>query len=333
MAIHVRCTCGARLRFPDGTEGKYGQCKMCGAKVLIEPEDVGETPVAANRRQGAPATEPRAPSDEEDFDLAARGIAGRPGIRAEEVRKTAAGFWVDVGQSFVFFLRLDNLARFVIVIAMNLLVGVLRYGMLWGPSGRVALWPLFGGLVVQGLLAAFYLNVIVETAGGEDKLPGFSVSEFWEDAIRPLLLFVGSMLLVMVPAIAVYVVAPGTTTFGLPWILLVIGLFCWPATVLMVAIGDGFRSLRPGLVLRTIVSAFAPYLAIWIMLLLAAVPTYLPELLASDKLPAAAQRGQGPILSQILAARAASAYTMIVGMRLIGLYYRHFKTRFPWRAE
>jgi len=208
--------------------------------------------------------------------------------------------------------------------------------MIWGPAGGVALWALFGGLVVQGLLAAFYLNVIVETAGGADKLPRFSVSEFWEDAIRPLLLFLGSMLLVMVPAVAVYVLAPSTTAFGLPRILIVVGLFCWPATILMVAIGDGFRSLRPALVLRTILSAFAPYLAIWIMLLLAAVPTYLPELLtsgASDELSVAAERGRVPILAQVLAARAASAYTMIVGMRLIGLYYRHFKERFPWRAE
>jgi len=178
MAIHVRCPCGARLRFPDGTEGKYGHCKKCGAKVLIEPEDVGKTPSAANPRRGTPAAEAQTSASEEDLILSARGIAGDTGLRAEEVRKKAADFWVDVGQSFVFFLRLDNLARFVIVIVMNLLVGVLRYGMIWGPSGGVALWPLFGGLVVQGLLAAFYLNVIVETASGEDKLPGFSVSEF-----------------------------------------------------------------------------------------------------------------------------------------------------------
>ena len=283
MAIHVRCPCGARLRFADGTEGKYGQCRKCGAKVLIEAEEVSETPVAANPRQGAPATEPRAPSDEEHFDLMARGIAGRSRIRSEEVRRKAAGFWVDVGQSFVFFLRLDNLASFVIVIVMNLLIAVSGYGMIWG---------LFGGLVLRGLLAAFYLNVIVEIARGEDKLPGFSLSDFWDDVVRPGLLFLGSMLLVMVPAVVVW--AAGTTAFGLPWVLGVVGLFCWPATVLMVAIGDGFRSLRPDLVLRTILSAFAPYLAIWIMLLLAAAPTYLPEVLASgasDELPASAGRG------------------------------------------
>ncbi|HUW81556.1 MAG TPA: hypothetical protein VMZ31_02020 [Phycisphaerae bacterium] len=327
MPIHVRCTCGVRLRFPDGTEGKYAQCKKCGAKVLIEPEDVSETPNTANPRQGASAAGAHAPSSEEDLILSARGIASDTGLRAEKNRKTAANFWVDVGQSFVFFLRLDNLASFVLVVVMNLLIAVSGYGMIWG---------LFGGLVLRGLLAAFYLNVIVEVARGEDKLPAFSLTDFWDDVVRPGLLFLVSMLLVMVPAVVAYVWAPSTSDFGLPWILGVVGLFCWPATVLMVAIGDGFRSLRPDLVLRTILSAFAPYLAIWIMLLLAAAPTYLPELLtwgASDELPAAAERGPGLILTQALAARAASAYTMIVSMRLIGLYYRHFKKRFPWRAE
>ena len=29
----------------------------------------------------------------------------------------------------------------------------------------------------------------------------------------------------------------------------------------------------------------------------------------------------------------AEAYAWIVAMRQIGLYYRHYKSRFPWKAE
>ena len=37
MPIRVQCSCGKRLAFPDGTEGRYGKCKQCGGLHRYRP--------------------------------------------------------------------------------------------------------------------------------------------------------------------------------------------------------------------------------------------------------------------------------------------------------
>jgi hypothetical protein len=195
------------------------------------------------------------------------------------------------------------------------------------------------GLMLQFTLGcwllAFYLGVLLEAASGEDLLPTPSITDPWSDLVRPGLLVLATVFLAIAPALAVYLLGAPTGYASLPWLLAVLGLFFWPATILIVAIGDGFGGLRPDIVVRTVVSAFLPYLIIWILLILAFVPTVLVALGAEADLPGlkVLRTSRAGMVLWALLGTAVRTYTMIVSMRLIGLYYRHFKQRFPWQAE
>jgi hypothetical protein len=333
MPIRVQCSCGKRLAFPDGTEGRYGKCKQCGQPVLIEQQtqDAQPDPAAGGGGEQPAST---AYADNPQWLPGYRGQGGDAVVRADGQHVRPRGFWSDVGRSFVFFTDTDNLFSFLIVVVVNALI---RMSDVMAVLGAFAFGMFVGAWILRCWLFAFLINTITEIARGEDTLPSVSVSDVWEDLVRPAWLFVASMVLVEIPAIVLLVARPDTTAIHLPWILALVGLFCWPAAILMVAIGDGFRALWPHLVLRTILSAFGAYVAVWCLLLLAALPIFLPILVKAGYVPGwpvAFGDAGGParIVSGLLGC-VAESYTMVVSMRLIGLYYRHFKGRFPWRAE
>jgi len=332
MPIRVRCSCGKRLAFPDGTEGRYGKCKQCGQRVLIQQEtQEAAGDLGAGGDGSKPATE--AYNEDSQWLPGYRGQAGDAVIQRAGPHVRRRGFWSDVGRSFVFFTDTDNLFSFLIVVVVNFLIAVSE---VMAYLGAFALGVIVGAWILRCWLFAFLINTITEVARGEDTLPSVSVSDVWEDLVRPAWLFVASMVLVEVPAIVLLVVRHDTTAIHVPWIPGLAGLFCWPAVVLMVAIGDGFRALWPHLVLRTILSAFGAYVAVWCLLILAWLPIFVPILANAGYLPAwsvFSGGGGGARIAAGLVGCVAESYTMIVSMRLIGLYYRHFKDRFPWRAE
>lgn len=114
-----------------------------------------------------------------------------------------------------------------------------------------------------------------------------------------------------------------------------LGVFFWPSTILTIAVGDSLGAIRPVLIVRTVVGAFLPYLAIWAMLL-AAISLFVAPIAGItagllDNTRLAGLLGGGwttYVIASVLA-----GYLMIVIMRIIGLYYRHFKSDFAWAAE
>ena len=333
MPIRVRCSCGKRLAFPDGTEGRYGKCKQCGQRVLIQQETQDALPeLAPGKGADQPASDSYA--DNPQWLPGYRGEDGDAVVRTSGAHVRPRGFWSDVGRSFVFFTDTDNLFSFLIVVVVNALI---RTSDVMASLGAFAFGMMAAAWILRCWLFAFLINTITEIARGEDTLPNVSVSDVWEDLVRPAWLFLASMVLMGIPAIVLLVARPDTTAIHLPWILALAGLFCWPAAILMVAIGNGFRALWPHLVLRTILSAFGAYVAVWCLLVVASLPIFLPILVKAGYLPAwsvtSGDGGGGARIVAGLAGCVAESYTMVVSMRLIGLYYRHFKSRFPWRAE
>jgi len=332
MPIRVQCSCGKRLAFPDGTEGRYGKCKHCRQRVLIQQETQDAEPDLEAGVGGDPSGS-GAYADNPQWLPGYRGQGGDAVVYTGGAHVRRRGFWSDVGRSFVFFTDTDNLFSFLIVVVVNAMI---RASEVMAYLGAFAFGMIVGAWILRCWLFAFLINTITEIARGEDTLPSVSVSDVWEDLVRPAWLFLASMLLMEIPAILLLVARPDTTAIHLPWILAVAGLFCWPAAILMVAIGNGFRALWPHLVLRTILSAFGAYVAVWCLLVVASLPIFLPILAKAGYLPAwsvTSGSGGGARIVTGLFGCVAESYTMVVSMRLIGLYYRHFKGRFPWRAE
>jgi hypothetical protein len=115
-------------------------------------------------------------------------------------------------------------------------------------------------------------------------------------------------------------------------LVLLITIAFWPMMVLVVALG-GMRSLiRFDLIAITIVKTLPIYVVV-VLLVYAGVVG--PGLLVGAVRGSGAEDGSGIGASGAsLGAEAAfyvvMVYTNIVTMRVIGLYYHHFKHRFAW---
>jgi hypothetical protein len=207
---------------------------------------------------------------------------------------------------------------------------------------------LFLRAVIIGWICSVFLNTISETCRGEDELPSMSLADgIWEETILPFLQFFGSFLWVFLPGLillalgAIKAANSGDVAdvfLGIPWAFMVfflLGVFIWPMTILTIAIhGLTMNALRYDLQLISIGRAFVPYLAIFGMLTvtlglgvgsLLAATGILPDLGALEDVVHSFV-GSIAILFVV-------AYMMLVSMRIIGLFYRHFKQRFAWQAE
>ena len=359
MPILVHCDCGATFEVDDRYAGRRGHCFECGRSVAVpdpsvDEEEAGEIPLApidTSDTQPAPVrrppvdrllsgSEPAAPtsptpSAEAPVETVYRHTSDRDAILDPEF-----GFWHDALRSFYLFLDPDNLFACLFVWVLHMFIGALSYAaaqgaILWFIPPLILLFQ----LVLVGWLCGFYLDIILETARGEDALPPLTVEgNPCSDMLRPLSLFVGSWVAVLLPAGLCLAVEPLTGRAVDPLIVLSLaglGVFFWPSTILTIAVGDSLGAIRPVLIVRTVVRSFLPYLAIWVMLLAAiglfVVPIAGIRTGVLDNTPLAGLLGGGWIAYVITSVLA--GYLMIVIMRIVGLYYRHFKSDFAWAAE
>jgi hypothetical protein len=245
-------------------------------------------------------------------------------------------FWQDLLQSFLFLAEPSSLVTYLIL-AVAAFVAYF-----------VPLASLFFTLVVNLYIAAFYMAVVRDTAAGDDRLPETVWMTGVFDLVWPLVHFLGVTALAMLPA-TIYVLSNAGGHAGMDFIwyvirapqipavqgLTVLGLFFWPVMILAVAIGGSFRGLWPHVVVRTALCAPLPYLAMCAMVLIAATLWYLPysSQVASLSEKLSQQFGNRVIATQRLLGDLISLYAGIVAMRSIGLFYRHYKHKFPWVAE
>ena len=134
----------------------------------------------------------------------------------------------------------------------------------------------------------------------------------------------------LAPAIAVNLAVRAWDLTVPHWLspaLVLLGCAFWPVIILAVSIGGGFGGLWPHVILRTALAAPVAYVAIVATLALAVGLALLPDML----LPAS-RLGQSFWALHTLNA-VVTAYASIVAMKAIGLYYRHYKHKFPWAAE
>lgn len=185
-------------------------------------------------------------------------------------------------------------------------------------------------IVVWGWLLGFYLNIIYETAYEIDTLPqiylGTSFTFVWY-IVKPFLIFVITMAAVQAPfIIALKLLAPYGITYENMWrasiglhsilqILFLVGAFFFPMAVLTVAVGQSITMLRPDYILMPVFKAFVPYLILVALL----VATYLLDIHTKQFDHSGWLITIGRLLGNL-----AVQILVIITMRAIGLFYRHY---------
>lgn len=358
------CQCGAKYRYSESSIGKRAKCKKCGTVFTLEPEDdEGPIPLADDSDMrgeiaaaAAQARNAATPTQGEVFvPPGSPGAVSSPGIGAAPAGTGAApakSYPADVLWTFLFPSSPGNLITFLV---------------LWGAmviAPLVSCVPLIGWflwLLVIGWYSGYRFELLTSAAAGESDLPNLPTPAYLIDLVEPLLKWVGSWIVVFAPALLYLFVTwqQGTVTgLGLlrmimggiegmlqgsartvtPFEMLIyLGILFWPIVVLCIALG-GFAALyRLDLIVWTIIRTFPVYL-MTLVLMFGAVSIQQAILhTAGGGLASQAQQGppsiggmMGGALVVYILATGLKIYFNIVLMRLIGLYYHHFKKRFAW---
>lgn len=328
--IDFRCACGAKIRVPAEAAGRRGTCKSCGEKFTVPMKGYrgDDHPLELELEPEKPRTvtriAPPMPAAPESRRESASPGASRAAFEEARNARRQRPYAADAMMSFLAPLTPAGAAAIIGLVVVLMLMG-------FAPG----LFSILAMIVGYGLLFAYCFEVIVETAGGEDDLPmPAGIEEWWEvlpGAFGGMLVTFGFLALFPVLTTIAMLLAGASEESVVLGASIAGGFsaFMLPVALLAVAMGGIGTLVRFDLLVRTILSAPLQYLMIWVMLLLAfGVQVALYVLLAS----AGAPTGLGGILLAELVANIVFVYTLIVCMRQIGLFYRHFSDRFPWTA-
>ena len=195
----------------------------------------------------------------------------------------------------------------------------------------------FSHLIVWGWLMGFYLNIIEQTAMEIDTLPEIELGTYLAfvlNIVKPIVTFLYTLLIALLPFIISLSLLqdegitrnnmwqPGVGPHTIPQILLVLGLFTFPVTILTNAIGKDFTLLRPDYLITPMIKAPMPYLLVTAILVAAAIMQMRTSQFDIDD-PARYTAGK-------LALNLLVQVTAIIAMRSIGLFYRHYNCHLKW---
>lgn len=336
----IHCKCGAAYRFPESAVGRRARCKKCGNEFRLEEDDIGTIPIANDLEPAPVAPPPAIPS-------------GHVIIETEEVSEPLVdrvlpshGYGQSLLWTVLFPASVRNLVTYVVIVLM---IGI---------GGGLPLIGWIVGVLIALWYAAFRFLVVESAAGGEEDIPSGAFSmDVVDGLVLPMLRWMGSMVVVMAPAVAYVLIRSRTQRdfagdvslillsgpAGLPeifkldptlFVLVCVGLVVWPIVILCVALG-GFASLiRFDLILLTLVRSAPAYLVTILIVAAATAAEAAVVATISASLVAGGPRSAGGFIQSMfgmrLVATAATVYLDIVMCRAIGLYYHHFKHKFAW---
>jgi len=361
ILVRGRCACGRRYRIRNARAGVMVRCPNCQRAITLTEADLRAAAAGARLmplqaeeveppeailvdqpvlRLAPPGSRPgltgrKAPDHDEA--LLARAVRGRPpGTQYDEQAAEAAGpgavlvelespgwaFLHDLLASFYFAGIPRNALNVLLIAATCWLLSLLPYALIvLGPLLQAVL-SLVLAAVVGLYVVQFYWSVLRMTAGGEDEIPWVQSDwSWWEDSLKPLVWLGVISAACSVPAMVV-------KWYGLPdlggrvpawWPALAAGWFFWPVAVMSVALGQTLLFCRPDWLVRCIFKIGPVYFVAWlaVMLALAALLGHLILGGAWTWVP--------------LLGFAINLYLGYVVFRILGLLFRHFRQRFPWK--
>lgn len=350
----VRCACGKRYRVGNAPAGMELRCPNCGRTVVVTSDDlpVARDPNGLHMDTGPLPTKGRAAAGAQPSQLDSDpllGLAYGPAVappaaptpngehapspapasdaRPVQVRKTVWGaFLKDLFASFYLCgspRNLLNIACIAAACALPQLLLMIPY--LW-----CIVLPLIILLYVAVLLYSiqFCWRTLLRTAVGEDEIPIIQPDwSIWEDAIKPALWLLAITAFCAGPTLLVHCFAPDSPSKPtLCWTLLVGGALLWPVAVMSVALGETLLFLRPDWLLRCIIGIGPVYLVAWALLILTCVLWGAVQQLAVPANAPLPVHSLYPVVSW-----AVWLYFAYVEFRIMGLLFRHFRHRFPWK--
>lgn len=298
MTIEFNCpNCGALIAFDSKHSGRQARCLTCGQKLIIPAESFQKP------EKIAPEPEPKGDPIPGFF----RAVFVDTWSVFGDKRNTTTLTFIAAVVCFRFFL-----AR--AVCCMNEISAVIIWGWLFG----------------------FYLNVIYQTAWEDDQLPeiylGTSLTLLWY-VFQPFIVFFYTLFIVELPFILMIwltdyridslsdIVGGGGVLGFVRQLLLITGLFLFPAAILATAVGKDVSYLRPDYLLPSAFQAFGPYITVALLLVATVFVQFHAKQHAGGFTVITALHLALNLLGQALA---------IFAMRSIGLFYRHYACHFKW---
>ncbi len=302
MTIKFYCpNCDALIAFDSKHAGKRAHCTTCGQAFIIPAKD-NEIPKKI-----------KPPS---------------------EIVEPIPGFYravfVDTWKIFAIPKKITPLVFVAAVVCFKFFLGHLDYT-IETPGFNIIIpvgWA--SKIIVWGCLFWYYTEIINATAFDADELPeaymGGLFGFVWL-VIKSVYLFALTLVVVEMPCIVTIMVLRkiGVDLPLLVYILATAGLFAFPMAILTIAIGkDPTMLFRPDYILRPIARAFCPYFIVASLIILAAFLQL--KTLEFGDLP----RVTASIAGLHLFTNIAVQFLILIAIRSIGLFHRHYSCYLPW---
>ncbi len=347
-----RCECGAKYKFPDSALGKKAKCKKCGVVFRLKPPDTStipiadESPFAAEISSAARKAPPPAPKPPPNYPGLVIETAedSKTSTREATDDVPAKGYWGSIFWTLFFPSNIGNLITFLVIWFVLSLVPLFA-----------ASWIGLGFFILVSFwYIGFRFDVVQSSAGGDENLPklGFS-GDYWDELFLPALRWLGSWVVVTLPAVVYLFIrydasagdVAGVLLEGIAGLILGfyddyyllamlgLGFFLWPMIILCLAL-EGFSAVsRVDYILATIVRSIPAYaFTVFLVFATMAADVYVQYVIANAAAggPTSVGAGLGVGLLTRIASTGVALYLEIVMLRVIGLYYHHFKDKFPW---
>jgi hypothetical protein len=305
MTIQFNCpNCGELIAFADKHRGKRAHCATCGQRFVI--------PLAG--------------------DKAAKKI--KPSKEEKEQAVPIPGFYRAVFiESWKLFTNPKNAPDFafiLVLVVFKFFTAHLNFkffiqGQWLAFDFYIPLGWVLSGAAWAGLFW-FYTEVIYSVGFDQDELPTVTIGGFY-GLIWKILKSLYAMAIILLVVGLPYIVA----SLVLKWMraessmllsaLGLGGLFLLPMAILTVAVGKDLTMLRPDYLLVPICRAFRPYLVLVVWLGVAVgLQTYAKQYARQDV----------KTETVFLLMNVAVQMLVLIAMRSIGLFYRHYSCYLSW---
>ncbi len=275
--------------------------------------------------------------------MAGRAIDGLGGLTSGAVASDVyddegaprRGFVIAMLSSFWFAGRGKN-AMYVVFTAAPLALTQILWAIIPFPFSLIALFFFF---VMMIALVQFYWSVLIHATRGEDEIPWFETDwDLWDDVVRPVWWIGWISVCCSIPSFVVgRMMPPGPAAELAGWAALAAGWFFWPVAVMSYALGRSFMFLRPDLLIRCILGIGPAYVIVWALVMTTLIgwwaAYYGQAWLAIQMGAAGAPTAVLWVVSVVMAVTNAflTAYFGYVLFRMIGLQFRYYRDRFPWK--
>jgi len=189
-------------------------------------------------------------------------------------------------------------------------------------------------LMASGIICSFMINVMLETANGNEHLPSpANLPETWWEIVRPYYQLLVSVIYAFLPGIIVFLIyytikitsgAEEIDPIGKKVVLVTMlsCLFFWPMIILVIVLRDSFF-IRPDKLIVSILRMFKPYIICCVCLYAAVTAMFL-------SIAMYASEGQGGLIIAAITAQVGGLSIQIYAMRVLGLLYRYYGDRLDW---